>query len=101
MVFLNGYRRGRIAAQIPRTIHDLLMDVADHDLQIEILYRLPPDRLQLFEILAQRIERSGLPRILTYLSQGIAYRIGLLGSIHRKDLLFRELYREEKIPISR
>ena len=70
------------------------MNVANHHLQIKIVHRLPTEILQLLELLAQRVKRSGLARVLSDLSQGLARRIGLLGSIHRKDLLFSELYRD-------
>ena len=62
MIFFDGNRRrrGRIAAQIPGAINNLLVNIADHDLQIEIVHGLAADVLQLLKVLAQDFERPGL-----------------------------------------
>ena len=90
MVFARGSGRRRIAAQVARPIDNFLMNVANHHLQIEIFHRLATEILQLLEMLAQNFERSGLASFQSDLSERLARRVGLLRSIHRKEILFRD-----------
>jgi hypothetical protein len=52
MVVARWCRRRYLSPEISRTVNDLLVDIADHHLQIEIVQGLPPKGLQLIEILA-------------------------------------------------
>jgi hypothetical protein len=94
MIFACCRQWWRIASQIARAVNDFLVDIANHHLQVKIVHRLSAEVLQLLEVLPQRFERSGLASFLPELFQGFARRIGLKGSIHRKEVLFRGLYRE-------